>query len=201
MRYDDLADLDMYDGLDDIGLADGMPSAAALQRYVLAAGAGAGALLLGTWLMPKVPAPKDWQELNAHRMRAAIAALAGLTIGHFTMRYNRDVGMAVLGGISGLAIAQLVGSLVTPNFVGTPFGQLSADDEYSMMGAIAGDEDAAAALSALETATVAGSRPVFGGFEGPTVSRQALMGDGSSLEAAMVQPETLGNGEYPAYLS
>lgn len=192
MRYDDMAGLDMYDGL------DGMPTAEDLKDYFMAAGAGAGALLLGTWLMPKLPAPATWtgdKEVNAHRMRAGIAVIGGLVLGHVMRGYNRDLGTAVLGAVGGLGVASIVGSFITPNFVGTPFGQLSADDDYSSMNGLAGDEDASMALAALEAANVGASRPAFGD---PSVTRERLQGMGS-LDAAMVQAETLGG--YPAYLA
>lgn len=174
----------MYDGMDGL---DAFLNPQMLQEYLMAAGAGAGAILLGTWLMPKLPAPATWtgaSEVNAHRMRAGIATVGGVALGAFLLRYNRDLGFAVMGGVAGLGLAQLIDSFVDQNFVGTPFGQLSANGDDNMSG-LSGDEDASMALAALEAANVGSARPAFGD---PSITREKLQG----FDAAMVQSETLG---------
>lgn len=188
MRYDDMSGLDMYDGMDGL---DAFLNPQMLQEYLMAAGAGAGAILLGTWLMPKLPAPATWTgaaEVNAHRMRAGIATVGGVALGAFLLRYNRDLGFAVMGGVAGLGLAQLIDSFVDANFVGTPFGQLSANGDD--MSGLSGDEDSSMALAALEAANVGAARPAFGD---PSITRERLQG----FDAAMVQSETLGNAYQP----
>jgi hypothetical protein len=201
-NYDDLMGLDMYDE----GMGE-MYNAQSAQEDAIAAGSSAIAILLGAWAMPKMPAPKDWTPENQHRMRAALAVLAGIVGSRMLIRYgNRDAAMAVLGGVGGLGIAQLVDSYLTPDkdgkrllTIGTPFGEYGA---YPDAGALsAGDEALLTAysrdtgtLSALELTNVAAARGAFAGFAGPVVTNEALMG-------AVVQAETLGDGGYNAYLS
>lgn len=192
MRYDDMAGLDMYDGMDGL---EAYLNPQMLQEYLMAAGAGAGAILLGTWLMPKLPAPTsamftDNAGLNAHRMRAGLATVGGVALGAFLLRYNRDLGFAVMGGVAGLGLAQIIDSFVDANFVGTPFGQLSADGDD--MSGLSGDEDSSMALATLESANVGAARPAFGD---PSITREKLQG----FDAAMVQSETLGG--YQPWLS
>lgn len=189
MRNDDMMGLDMYDDL------DGFLSPDMIRDSFIAAGAGAGAILIATWLTPKLPAPADWEETNQHRLRAATATLGGLLLGRALWDYNRDMAMAVVGGVAGLGLAQLLDSFFEINLLdGTPLGTLPEDIELS-----AGDEalleaydhDQASALNALETP---GVTTAPGAFADPTVTPEALMG----FSGTVVQAETLGYNPYMA---
>jgi hypothetical protein len=179
-------------------------SADMLKDQLIAAGSSAAAILLAAWAMPKLPAPKDWTPTNQHNMRAALATLGGMLAARGLWSYNRDAAMAVLGGVSGLGIAQLIngylftdkdgnpkkdseGKLVMP--LGTPLG----DAGYSY-GLSAGDEALLTAYSpdtrTLSLTEVASNR---GAFQGTGVTSEQLMG-------TVVATETLGEG-YNAYLS
>jgi hypothetical protein len=200
-NYDDLMGLDMYDE----GMGE-FYSAEMLKDQLIAAGSSAAAILLAAWAMPKLPAPKDWTPTNQHNMRAALATVAGMLAARGLWGYNRDAAMAVLGGVSGLGIAQLVngylftdkdgnptkdkdGKLVMP--LGTPLG----DDGYSYGALSAGDEALLTAYSpdtrTLSLTEVASNR---GAFQGTGVNVEQLMG-------TVVATETLGEGGYNAYLA
>lgn len=193
--YDDMMGLDMYDGLDQFYT----PSM--IRDSMIAMGAGAGAILLGSWLGPMIPVPKDWEEdpekaINVHRLRAAVVSLGGVLVGRGLWDYNRDAAMAVMGGVAGLGLAQIVDSFFknkegnVSQLVGTPFGVLPEDLELDGADeALMGYGDASAALSALETTDI---NVTPGAFQGPTVTPEALMG-------TVVQQETL--GQYNPYMS
>ncbi len=192
MRDSDMMGLDMYDDL------DGFVSPDMIKDAFIAAGAGAGALLLATWATPKLPAPEAWEATNKSRLRAGTATVGGLLIGRLLWNYNRDIAMAVIGGVAGLGLAQLLDSFFDINLLnGTPLGtlpediQLSAGDEALLD---AYDHDQRRALSALETVGVASSAPAFQGFADPTVTPEALMGFASPV----VQAESLGYNPYMA---
>lgn len=179
MRYDDMMGLDMYDD----GM-EGFMSVEMLKEQVIAAGAGAGAVLLATWLTPKLPTPEAWSAVNKSRLRAGVATVVGMLLSRGLWDYNRDAAMAVLGAVSGLGVAQLVDSFFEINLLGgTPLGALPYDSELSY------DNDAMSALAALETT---GVTTAPGAFSDPTVTPEALMG-------TVVQAETLGT--YNPYMA
>jgi hypothetical protein len=196
-NYDDLMGLDMYDdgmsGLLDMGMA---------REQAVAAGASAASIILAAWALPKLPIPAalNLTEVNQHRARAVVGILAGMLAGRGLWNYNRDAAMAVVGGVSGLALAQLIDTYFDANLLGGgyPLGALPEDSELS-----AGDEallsaygrDNSSALSSLEATNVQASRGAFSEFAGPQVTNEALMGFGS----AMVTGETL--GRYDGYLA
>jgi hypothetical protein len=186
MRYDDMAGLDMYD--------DGMEqfySPSMVRDSLVAASAGAGAILLASWITPKLPAPETWEPQNQSRMRAAIATLGGILVGRGLWDYNRDAAMAVMGGVAGLGLAQLVDSYFEISILdGNPLGTLPEDIELS-----AYDQDGMGALHALETTGVTTAPGAFQGFADPTVTPEALMG----FDGTVVQQETL--GQYNPYMA
>lgn len=192
-EYDGMSGLDMYDDM------EAFMSPRMLQEQLIAAGAGAGAILIGAWLMPRLPAPDTMTEPNQHRMRAALATVAGMVGARALWDWNRDAAMAVLGGVSGLGLAQLIDSFFEANLLGGgyPLGWLPDDGSLS-----AGDQallsayDHGSALSALETVGVNASAPAFptqrqAPLADPTVTPEALMG-------TVVQTETLGYSPYLA---
>lgn len=218
MAYDDLMGLDMYDGLD--GLEE-IYSARMLQEQLIAAASSAVSILLASWSLPKLTAADGplskmvTDEMNRHRIGAVIGILAGAAAGRIAWNYSRDAGMAIVGGVSGLGLAQLIDSFIKPetaNLIGGgsakmfPLGsfgatpddmELSASDQALLA---AYGEDNSNALSALEAANVQASRGAFGGLAGTVVNPEALMGFGG-LDAAVVAAETLGEEPYPAYLA
>jgi len=196
--YDDLMGLDMYDeGM--MGL-DGFYSAEQAKEQFIAAGSSAAAIMLAAWGMPKLPAPESWQPENQHRLRAGLGLLAGLLLSRGLWNYNRDAAMAVLGGVGGLAVAQLIDSYLEMDILhGMPLGNLPQSSALS-----AQDEALLTAYSpdtgTLSLTEVAASRDPFaharGGMGGPIVTPEQLMGFGGPVVAA----ETLGEG-YNPYLA
>lgn len=202
-NYDDLMGLDMYD--DGMG---GFYDAEMLKEQLIAAGSSAAAIIFAAWAMPMLPAPKAWTPDSQHRMRAALAVLGGMLAARGLWGYNRDASMAVLGGVAGLGIAQLVNSYVFMDKegkpilnkdgkpvlnLGNPLGDYG-DYGYDPSALSAGDEALLTAYSpdtrTLSLTEVGASRGAFGG---PVVTPEQLMG-------AVVATETLGEG-YNAYLS
>ena len=216
MAYDDLMGLDMYDGLDDLGA---IYSAKMFQDQLIAAGSSAAAILLASWGLPKLTASdfltkQITDETTRHRVGALIGIVGGAIASRVAWNFNRDAAMAILGGVSGLGLAQLVDSFFKEtNMIGGgaakmyplgSFGALPEDSELSasdqaLLAAYGNDNGAA--LSALEAANVAASRGAFGGLQGTVVNPEQLMGFGA-LDAAVVAAETLGEGgQYPGYLA
>jgi hypothetical protein len=187
-NYDDLMGLEMYDdGMGQFYTAD------MLKDQLIAAGSSAAAIILAAWAMPKLPAPKDWQPVNQSRMRAALGTLGGMLAARGLWDYNRDAAMAVLGGVAGLGLAQLIDSYLEMDILhGTPLGQ------YTENALSAGDEALLTAYApnttTLSLTEVGASRGAFAGFAGTGVTTEQLMG-------AVVATETLGDNAYNAYLS
>jgi hypothetical protein len=202
MNYDDLSGLDMYDdGMGEIYSVD------MLKGALIAAGASASAIVVGTLVLPKLTASEmlsKYEPTTRSRIAAVLSIGAGLVLGRLALPYNRDAAMAIVGGLGGLGIAQLADSFLDRDLLhGTPLGALNADQEYADQELSDGDEallsaydeDSGSALAALESSNVHAARGAFSGFEGPQVSQEALMG----LDAAVVQGETL--GVYNPYLA
>ena len=178
-HYDDMSDMGLYD---DMGA---FMSPAMLQEQTMAAGAGAGAILLAAWAMPKLSTvwPAAWTEPNKHRANAAFALIGAGLGARMMWDYNRDAAIAILGGVGGLALAQLIDSYVDANLLGGgyPLGQMPDSSELSagdlaLLGAYNGGN--MGALAALEAANVQSSPGAFarGQFADPTVTPEALMG-------------------------
>lgn len=190
-NYDDLMGLDMYDD----GMS-GLFSADMLKDQLIAAGAAGAAIVASAWVGPKIfeKLPAEWTEPTKHRVTALIGIVGGMAASRALWNYNRDAAMAVLGGVSGLGLAQLLDTYMDAHLLrGYPLGAMPEDSELS-----ASDEALlsygrnGSALAALEATNINASRGAFSGFADPTVSAEALMG-------TMVQAETL-NG-YQPYLS
>lgn len=195
MRYDDMMDLDMYD--------DGMGEFMTLDMVrdqLIAASAGGGAILIASWLTPMLPVPEGWNgTVKGSRLRAAVAGVGGMLMARGLWDYNRDAAMAVLGGVTGIAIAQIADSFFDLDLLGgTPLGETPEDmalSDESLLSAY--DNDGMAALRSLEamgTTGVTSAPGAFAQFADPTVTPEALMG----FNGTVVQGETLG---YNGYLS
>jgi hypothetical protein len=205
MAYDDLMGLDMYDD----GM-EGWYSTDMLRDQVIAAGSSAAAILLAAWALPKLSSSEmmsKYEEPTRHRVAALLGILGGMVGGRLLWDKNRDAAMAVVGGVSGLGLAQLIDSYFDKNLIGGgaaavyPLGSFQAADgdmsvsDRALLSAYG--DDGMGALSALEMTNVQSSRGAnFSGFAGTVVNNEALMG----LDAAVVAGETLGEG-YNPYLS
>jgi len=183
-NYDDLMGLDMYD-------LDGFITPSMIKDSLIAAAAGAGAILLASWATPKVPVPATVDEKNAHRLRAGVALVGGLAAGRLVWDYNRDAAMAIIGGVAGLGLIQLLDSFFDMSFINNPLGALPEDVSLSGDEALLSAYDRSQAMAGLESAGISRSA---GAFSDPTGTQEALMG----FDGAMVQHETLG---YQPYLS
>jgi hypothetical protein len=204
MAYDDLMGLDMYD--DGMG---GLYSAEMLKDQVIAAGASAASILLAAWALPKLSASEmlsKMEEPNRHRVAALVGILGGMIGGRLLWDKNRDAAMAIVGGVSGLGLAQLIDSYFEKNLIGGgatavyPLGSFAAagDDSLSqsdqaLLAAYGSDDSGMGATS------VRASRGAFGGLHGTVVNPEALMGF-NGLDAAVVAGETLGEN-YNPYMS
>jgi len=194
--YDGMSGLDMYD--DDM---EGFMSPRMLQEQVIAAGAGAGAILIGAWLLPKLPAPASWSEPNQHRMRAGLGVVASILAAKYLWDWNRDAAIAVLGGVGGLGVAQLVDSFFDANLLGGgyPLGMLPNDSALSGGDmALLSSYDQGSALSAMEAVGVSAAAPAFpvrrSPLGDPTVTPEQLFGLGGTV----AQTENLGYGPWLA---
>lgn len=187
MNYDDMMGLD---GMTEIF------SPEVVKDHLIGMSAGAGAIMLVGYTIPKIPVPASWTPENQVRLRAGISVAAGLVAGRAMYDYNRDAAMAIVGGVSGLGLARLVSSF----FGTTPlngYGMLPEEMELSAMSdeallAAYGDDGAMNALAELEATNV---QSHGGAFSGPTVTNQPLFG----LDAPVVQMETL--GAYSPYMA
>ena len=208
MSYDDLMGLDMYeDGM------EGLYSAQMLKEQTIAAAASAASILLAAWGLPKLSNAAFMSKLDEpmrHRIAAGAGVVGGMALSAALWNKNRDAAMAILGGVSGLGLAQLIDSFFEGNLIGGgtspvyPLGSFAAGDEGYLSG---GDQallaaygsDNGSALSALEATSVKSSRGAFGGLGQSTlVNSEALMG----FEGTVVASQTLGeDNSYPGYLS
>lgn len=188
--YDDMSDIGSFNFGSDLGE---MYSADMLKDSLIAAGAGAGALVLSAFLLPKLPAPSMFTAQNQSRFRAGVGLLIAMGAGRAMWDVNRDAAMGIIGGVGGVALAQLIDSFLGADILrGTPLGALPDGSELSAADqAILAAYDSSRTLASLETPGVQMSS---GQFADPTVTREQLMGFGS----AVVQTETLG---YQPYLS
>jgi hypothetical protein len=165
-----------------------------------AAAAGAGGILVATWLNPmlKGTLPDSWDEETKHRVLAGTALVGGALVGRALWDYNRDWAMAVVGGVGGLALAQLIDTFFDRSLLGgNPLGampediELSASDEALLE---AYDPDQQLAMNSMEGLGTTGVTMAPGAFADPTVTPEALMG----FNGTVVQAESLGYNPYMA---
>jgi hypothetical protein len=184
MNYDDM-----------MGLEGNLITPELIKEHLMAMGSGAGAIMLASYALPMIPMPTTWKPEDQARLRSGIAIATGVVAGRALYDYNQNAAMAVVGAISGLGLAQLLGSMFTTNPV-KGFGllpeemELSGSDEALL--AQYGDYGAMNALASFEATSIQESR---GAFAGPTVTNEQLYG----FQAPVVQAETL--GAYNPYLA
>ena len=200
--------LDAYDDM--MGLEFGdyemegiLPDAQQIKDALLAGTAGGGAILLTSWGVKKLNENVDLlSKIENPLLRSAvtsgIAMLAGLIGGKMLVEYNRDAAIGIVGGVSGLAMANLLDTAIAQFTGNERMGiSLGENDDESLLAGY-GDDAGMAALAALETTGVSTAPGAFQGFADPSVTPEQLMGF-SSLEGTVVQQETLGN--YAPYLA
>ncbi|WP_053230844.1 hypothetical protein [Sandaracinus amylolyticus] len=116
MDYD-MAGLAMYD--DAMGLDGGMSgpfiTGEMLKQKLMAAGAGALGIAVAAKLVSYVGdavLPEEWEPKSRATAKSALAIALGLLGGRALYDTNRDAAMGLVGGVAGLGIAQLLGTLV-----------------------------------------------------------------------------------------
>jgi len=189
--------LDAYDDMMGLEFGQVLPSMEMVQEGLMAAASGGGAILLANYGI-KYAADKLELESRVENptVRALITSgtmfLVGLTGGRYLYDVNREAAMGVVGGLGGMAAANLIDAVVS---------QLTGNER--MMPALGesdgmdyGAGDGMEALAALETPGVTSAPGAFSGFADPTVTPETLMG---GLDGTVVQEETLGG--YAPYLA
>lgn len=192
--YDDMSGLEFgdYEGLGAFINAD------MIKEALIASTAGGGAILAATFgvkklsdmiaLPTKVPNP-----LLRAGITSAATFFVGLAAGRGLYEYNREAAMGIVGGLGGLAMANLLDAAIAQMTGGTRM--ISALGDSDMPLSAYGDDDGMAALAALDTTGITSAPGAFHGFADPSVTPEALMG----LDSAVVQQESL--GDYAPYLS
>jgi hypothetical protein len=183
-NYDDLMGLDMYD---EGGMGE-FVNGEMLKEAFIAAGASAGAIVVATWVLPKVANMdffKSYEPKNRSKIMGALGLLGGLLGGRALWNYNRDAAMAVIGGVGGLGLAQLIDSFLDMDLLhGAPLGDMPSEDTLS-----AYDNYNTNALSQLERTNINESAGAFSGLASPQIYNQPLMG-------TVVNDQTLGYNPY-----
>ena len=195
-----LADYDDMMGLD-FGDFDSLIPPGFLKEVGLAAGTGGIGLLVvsyGLQKLAEMPYVAKLEPVMKSRVMSGVAIVGGIAAGRGLYNYNREAAMGVVGAVSGVGIANLIGSFFDVNPLGKPLGvlpeemALSTSPDAALLAQY--DQYAMNGVHGLGATGVAASAPAFQGFADPTVTPEALQGLGS----AMTQMETLG---YAPYLS
>lgn len=192
--YDDMMGLEFgdYEGLEAFLSAD------MVKEALIASTAGGGAILLSTWGVKKLNEQFNLtgnieNPLLKALVNSGIVFLTGVLGGRAMYEYNREAAMGIVGGVGGVAMANLIDAAIA-QFTGSERMGISLGEGDMMYG----DADGMAALAALETTGVTAAPGAFQGFADPTVTPEALYG----LDGTVVQQETLGEmGAYAPYLS
>lgn len=164
MSYsDDMMGLAMY--------GDGMGayfSGQQLKEFLMTGGAGGVGILATSAVLQRIPFPADWQPSTTSRVKNLLALGVGVLGGRMMYDRNREAALGFMGGVGGLAIAQLLQSFA-PDTLSTSLsgGGLSSAD-----------------LAALEAA-VATNSPSWRAGEGlsaPVVGERQLAATGTTQE-------------------
>ena len=183
--YDDMMGLEFgdYEGFAGV-------DAEMIKEAFIASTAGGGAILAAWWGVNKLSTQFDLaSKVASPLLRALITSgvtfAAGVGLGKTMYDYNREAAMGILGGLGGIAMANLIDAGIaqmTGNARLT--ASLGEGDDYMSYGA----DDGMAALAAVETTGVTTAPGAFSGFADPSVTPEALMG----LDGTVVQQESLG---------
>lgn len=198
MDYDSMEGLE-YGGTYG-GLFDFIMDAEMRTQALTVAVAGGAGILAGTygvnWLMDNVEFLKPADATNEPYVRSGLQLGIGLIAGGALYSYAQANGgdpmmssaaMGVLGGLSALAVANVLNGMLGANKVSGLTGV--PEDDSSLLSAYSDEFDGVAALSALEATGVS---TAAGAFADPSVTNEALMG-------TMVQQEDL--GAYQPYMA
>ena len=192
--YDDMMGLEFGD-YEDLGA---LITPAMIKEALIASTAGGGAIL-GTVYLTKLASEKLKlaemipDPLVRSAVVSAVTFFGGLLAGRGLYEYNREAAMGVVGGLGGIAMANLLDAVIAKVTGSARMTTALGDLELTQYG----EDDGMEALAALETTSIQSAPGAFqrGGLSDPTVTPEALMG----LDAAIVQQETLGG--YNAYMS
>ena len=197
-EYDDMMGLEFgdYEGLDQFLNAE------MIKEALLASVAGGGAILLTSYGVRKAVEKIDFinqiqDPLAKAAVTSAIAFFAGLAGGRMLYEYNREAAMGVIGGVGGIAMANLIDAAIAKFTGNERMGIGLGDGDESLLSAY-NDQEGMEALASLEATGVTSAPGAFQGFADSSVTPEALMG----LQGTIVQQETLGDmGAYAPYLS
>jgi hypothetical protein len=160
---DDMMGLAMYDG----GMGS-MLSGAQIKESLMAGGAGGIGILATSAVLQRVPFPTTWEPATTSRVKNLLALGVSLVGGRMLHDRNPQAAYGFMGGVGGLAIAQLLASFA-PDTLSTSLsgGGLSSAD-----------------LAALESAAVSNSPSwrAGAGMSGPTVTDRQLASTGTTSE-------------------
>jgi|GEM_PF-2434733 len=200
MDYDSMEGLEYGDGGTYGGLFDFIMDAEMRTQALTVAVAGGAGILAGTygvnWLMDNVEFLKPADATNEPYVRSGLQLGIGLLAGGALYSYAQANGgdpmmssaaMGVLGGLSALAVANVLNGMLGANKVSGLTGV--PEDDSSLLSEYSDEFDGVAALSALEATGVS---TAAGAFADPSVTNEALMG-------TMVQQEDL--GAYQPYMA
>ena len=198
--YDDMMGLEFgdYEGVDGL---DGFLNAEMIKEALLASVAGGGAVLLTSYgvrmAAEKIPFINQIQDpLLKAAVTSGIAFFTGLAGGRMLYEYNREAAMGVIGGVGGLAMANLLDAAISKFTGNARMGIGLGEGDESLLSDY-DDQEGMEALAALEATGVTSAPGAFQGFADPSVTPEALMG----LQGTIVQEETLGDMGYAGYLS
>jgi hypothetical protein len=154
-----------------------------VKESLMAGLAGGGGILVTSAVLQRLPFPADWQPSTTSRVKNLLAVAVGVAGGRMLYDRNRDAAMGFMGGVGGLAIAQLLASFA-PDTLSTSLsgGGLSSAD-----------------LAALEAA-VATNSPSWraGELSAPMVSERQLAATGTTQEDLADYDRYMSGGGVPA---
>ena len=130
---DDMMGLSMYDGLDGF-----MPNGAQVKEALMVGGAGAVGILAASAIVQRIPYPATWEAATTMRVKNVAAFALGLVGARVLYDKNRDAAVGLMGGVCGLALAQLAASFA-PETLSTSLsgGGLSSADLAALESAVA----------------------------------------------------------------
>jgi hypothetical protein len=153
-----------------------------LKQHLMAGAAGGAGILLAAKVVSMIPWDSVSEDADTQRyLKLAAAGAVGVLGGRLIFERDRDAAMGFVGGVTGLALAQLVSGFVP------------ADSEFQLPVSFAGAGVSRYDLAALESAvTSSGAAFSPASFQGTSVTERALSAPGVTSEVL---------AEYAPYLS
>jgi len=179
-----MSDYDMY-GSD--GLAAYLPSGEEVKASLMAGAAGGAGILLVSTVLSKIDQPTDGyfaDPVTFRRAKGVLAIVAGIFGGRALYDRSPNAAMAVVGGVSGLGMADLVASFVPA----------AADGSQMVRTGLSGGHLSGADLRALEQAIATPMHAWQPGMQG-TVTQSRM------LSQAVTSATELGQPAYQGFLS